>query len=156
MSEEFYIHRIYEHGLSGYGMVFDCEGNFKYAVPPLFFSDKMKRDRLSNSITIRDNDRIFHIIDPAIETEFEDEQKKRAIDNFNRYFNRVFLENSPLIDTYEEMGTKIEKITKSIDITGKVLDIGAGNQTYSHLFDEYIAFDLIPVLTEKKNFISLV
>jgi len=154
MPEEFYIHLIYEHGLPGYGMVFDLDGNFMHAVPPSFFRDKIEHRRLVNSVSIRDNNRIFHIIDPTVKTEFEDEQEKRAIDNFNRYFNRVFLGNSPLIDSYNEMGTKIEQIIRSSDIEGSVLDIGAGNQSYSHIFDEYIAFDLNPALHEKKNFIS--
>lgn len=129
-----FIYIISDGSLYGSGMVFDSNGNFCYAINsediPYF---------------IKSNSTEYLVIDPKEKTVFNDKEEDESIETIGRYFNNVFKENSPLIDSKQYFSKVFSKIINEYSFVGKnVFDYGSGNRKYSSFFKDsnYIGHDI--------------
>lgn len=130
------VHVLYEREAYGKGMVFDQEGHLK----GVFSAESMRRlrraQRRREDICSKAGG--YRILDPKERRVFDEPWEIRAVDNFSRYFSRVFREGSPLVDSDEIFGRHIWKVIDQPAFQDRVLDLGSGNSRYSSAFSSRI------------------
>lgn len=129
-----FIYIINDNSLYGSGMVFDSNGNFCYAIDSKDILDFIKK-----------NPKQYIVIDPKEKTVFNDIEEELSIETIGRYFNKIFKENSPLIDSKKYFSNVFLRILQEYSFDEKnVLDYGSGNRKYSSFFknSKYVGYDI--------------
>ena len=129
-----FIYILSDSSLYNGGMVFDTNGDFCYAIESSDISDFIN--------TSSEN---YIVIDPQKKTIFKDISEIKSIEIITNYFNSIFRENSPLIDSKEYFSEVFNKIIKGYTFENKnILDYGCGNRKYSSFFKSgnYSGFDI--------------
>jgi SAM-dependent methyltransferase len=125
------VHVLYEREAYETGMVFDKEGHLK-GILSAQSTQRLRRTRHRKwQGTCCAEPEGYLILDPKEKGAFNEPWEVIAIDNFNRYFSRVFREGSPLIDSNEIFGHHLTEIVGTLSSQGPILDLGSGNSRYA-------------------------
>jgi len=134
MIKELILYVIYEKPLYGYGMIFNLNGVFQYAIEPLEVKN-IKKNALNAYI----------IIDSKEKTLYESETDEKATLLISSFFDQLFKKNSLVMDTKPLFDDIFSKMLLDYDFNSKkILDFGSGHDTYSEYFpnSEYVGYDL--------------
>jgi SAM-dependent methyltransferase len=126
------VHVIYEREAYGQGLVFDVEGRFKGALSARSVDRLRRADKRCNGSG-------HCLLDPRAKRAFEEPWEAQAIDNFSRYFSRVFREGSPMIDSDEAFSDHLWKAVGKPAGRERVLDLGSGSGRYACTLEGRIA-----------------
>jgi SAM-dependent methyltransferase len=124
-----FVHVLYEREAYEKGMVFDHEGRLTGVLSAKSTSRLCHARRRRNMVC--DESLGYRILDPKGKGSFDEPWEMRAVDNFSRYFSRVFCEGSPLIDSDEIFGRHLWEMVGRPSSKGRVLDLGSGNNRYA-------------------------
>lgn len=127
-----FVHVIYEREAYGQGLVFDLEGRFKGVL------SARSVDRLRRS-SGRRSESGYRLLDPRAKKAFDESWEAWAIDNFSRYFSRVFRAGSPIIDSGEIFGDHLWSAVGKPARGERILDLGSGNGRYAATLEGRIA-----------------
>jgi SAM-dependent methyltransferase len=128
------LYIIHEKPFCSYGIVFNQEGKFQYALNP------------ADVIAYQNQEKGKYIlIDPIRKTIFEKESEEQAIELISSYFNLLYKEYSYVTDSNSFFDSVFSKIISEYDFSEKkLLDFGSGSNSYSKYFtdSEYVGFDI--------------
>lgn len=134
MSSFPFIYVINDNAVKNKSMVFDSNGNFTFAIDTSDINKFL-------SETLKD----YVIINPIEKSTFNQPHEVSAIFKINKYFNSIYKDNSPVIDSASYYFDVFSYILKDYDIVNKkVLDFGGGNNRYSCFFKKsyYTSYDI--------------
>jgi hypothetical protein len=137
------IYIVNDNGINNLGMIFNPEGDFSYAI-----------DINNNQDYLKNNRNKYCIINPKEKAIFRDIQEKKSIEIIGKYFNRIFKEDSPIIDSKNIFSNIFSSVIQKYSFDNKsVLDYGCGNKKYSSFFSNsnYVGYDI----NDKDNISSL-
>lgn len=148
------VHVLYEREAYGKGLIFDREGHFK-GVLSAESMGRLRCTRRQRKVACADP-MGYRVLDPKGKRAFDEPWEVRAIDNFSRYFSRVFREGSPLIDSDAIFGRYIGEVVGKLSSQGRILDLGSGNGRYAGVLagSRIISLDLnasLPPRREQKS-----